>query len=297
MRKVLIIGGTGMLGHKLWQVARDRRDRFDVHATVHGPVPDRGTPPLVDPARAIGNVDAERFETVQAVLDDLRPDVIVNCVGAVKNKPGADDAVRAIALNSLFPRLLARAAQSQGARLIHVSTDCVFSGSRGRYSEEDQPDPLDLYGQTKALGEVEGGQCLTLRTSMIGRELRGSRGLVEWFLSRRGQTAEGYTHAIFSGLTTLALARVIADVISEHPAMTGLFHVSASPIAKHDLLVMLNEAYDAGVRIVASHRLHVDRSLISERFRAATGFQPASWREMVRELREDPLPYDEWRQQ
>jgi dTDP-4-dehydrorhamnose reductase len=290
--RVVVLGATGMLGHKLWQVCRDRFDTWAVGRTTCGEYARYG---LFDPDHFMGGVDVFDFDSIVRAFAVLRPKVVVNCIGIVKQLPTAKDPVASLTVNSLFPHRLAALCQATGARLIHISTDCVFSGKKGMYTEEDIPDAGDLYGRTKYLGEVGGPGCLTLRTSIIGRELRTSNGLVEWFLSNRGGKVRGYTRAIFSGLTTLALARVIANVMEQHPQLQGIYHVSSEPISKYELLCLLREAFRVEVEIEPYPAVQVDRSLDSSRFREATGFIPQTWSEMIQELASDPTPYDQWR--
>jgi dTDP-4-dehydrorhamnose reductase len=295
MTRLLVLGGGGMLGHKLWQRARDRVETW---ATVRDVTPGLRALGLADPARTIAGVDVRRFETVEAALDRARPDVVVNCVGVIKQLAAAKDPIASIAINALHPHLVARACRARGARAIHISTDCVFDGGpAGRsgaagYTEADLTNATDLYGRTKALGEIGGPGALTLRTSIVGRELSGASGLVEWFLSRRGSTADGYRGAIFSGFTTAALSAVILEIAEAHPGLEGLYHVSAAAIDKHALLGRLNQAFGAGVAITPRDEPRIDRSLDSTRFRTTTGFVPPDWDTMIAELAADPTPYD-----
>lgn len=288
---VLILGAAGMLGHRVWLAAHRR---FDTAVTLRGPV----APPLLDltpGTRILEGVDAADFATIERAVDAVRPDAIVNCIGIVKQLKAGADPVPSIEINSLFPHRLARLAADRGARLIHISTDCVFSGRTGGYTEDDLPDADDLYGRSKRLGEVTGPGALTLRTSMIGRELQGAHGLVEWFLSQRGSRVRGFTRAFFSGLTTAALADLIVRILAEHPDLSGLYHVAADRISKFDLLALVNEAYAAGVTIDPDESLVIDRSLNGARFARATGWAPEPWRAMVKRLAADEIPYDKWR--
>lgn len=287
--RLLVVGGAGMLGHKLWQTGSRVMDTW---ATVRRVTPALTALGLGDPTRTITGVDVHRPETLEAALDQAQPDAVVNCVGVVKQLAAAKDPVESIAINALYPHVLARACVARNIRFVHISTDCVFDGVRGDYSEADVPNATDLYGRSKALGEVTAPGCLTLRTSIIGRELSGSSGLVEWFLSRRGAAADGYTRAIFSGLTTGALAALLLRVLTEHEALQGLYHVSAAAIDKHSLLHLLNDAFDGNVRITGRDELRIDRSLDSARFRAATGLVPGSWEQMIAEMADDDTPYD-----
>ena len=290
--RVLVLGGSGMLGHKVLQVLGER---FDVYASVRDTDDWAGHPLLGDRERVLEGVNAARPETIAEVLQRVRPRVVVNCVGIVKQRVAAKNPVQSIRVNALFPHLLARQCEEIGCRLVHISTDCVFSGRHGGYSETDIPDPVDLYGRSKLLGEVVLPGCLTLRTSMIGRELAGQAGLLEWFVAQRGGRVRGYERAIFSGLTTLALAGVIEEVISRHAALEGLFHVASRPISKYDLLARINDVLGLGIVIEPASEPACDRSLDGARFAAATGIAVPAWDSMIMGLKEDPTPYGEWR--
>ena len=290
--RVLILGATGMLGHKLWQVCRER---FDTWGTVRSTSRRFAHTGLFPPGCVLSGVDAFNFSSVIQALATVRPDVVINCIGVIKQIPAAKDPITTLTVNSLFPHRLAALCQAAGARLIHVSTDCVFSGRGGTYTEDDLPDAQDLYGRSKLLGEVNDAGCLTMRTSIIGRELSSSNGLVEWFLSNRGGHVRGYTNAIYTGFPTLTLAQVIADVLERHPDLSGLYHVSSEPISKHDLLCLLRDAYQLSVDIEPCPDVRIDRSLDSGRFRAVTGFVPLPWPDMVQAMAADPTPYEEWR--
>jgi dTDP-4-dehydrorhamnose reductase len=221
--------------------------------------------------------------------------VVVNCIGVVKqlgSTVGPADMIRA---NALFPHQLAEICVERGARLIHVSTDCVFSGRRGGYTEDDTPDAEDTYGRSKLLGEPAGPGVLTLRTSLIGRELESSRGLLGWFLSQSGE-APGFTGARFTGPTVPVVAKAIADVIEQHPGLEGTWHLGAEAISKYDLLVLLRDAFGLDLEIVADESVKVDRTLDSSRFRAATGWAAPAWPEMVTALAGDSAgrPESRW---
>ncbi len=289
--RVLVLGGTGMLGHKLWQVLDSL---LDVHVTVRASADAVGRMELFDPVRTVADVSAERFDTVERAVAAVEPDVVVNCIGIVKQLRAAHDPIASISINSLFPHRVAQLCRREGARLIQISTDCVFSGRTGGYSERDIPDPVDLYGRSKLLGEVADGDCLTVRTSIIGRELSGANGLLEWFLAQE-QSVRGFRRAIFSGLTTHALARVLAAVISEHPALRGIRHVASAPISKHDLLCMLRDAYRSSVEVVPDDDVVIDRSLDGSRFEQETGLRTPPWTEMVAQLAADTTPYERLR--
>jgi dTDP-4-dehydrorhamnose reductase len=284
---VLILGATGMLGHALFS-ALSGRPEFTVFATVRGTDGlDRWFPPGLL-RRIRGGVDAERFDTVVHILEEIRPDVVINCIGVIKQLPLAKDPVASITLNALFPHRLARACGEAGIRMIHIGTDCVFSGGKGNYLESDLPDAADLYGRTKLLGEVDSSHCVTLRTSIIGHELSGRHGLIEWFLAQEG-SARGFARAVFSGLPTVELAGIVAERVIPNEGLTGLYHVSSAPISKYELLRLVMERYEKRIRIERDEVFVCDRSLDSARFRGATGYRPPPWPEMVSRMHADFL--------
>jgi dTDP-4-dehydrorhamnose reductase len=281
-----------MLGHKLYQ---ELKVAFDVWGTIRGDATGLEIYGFYDVERIIGGIDARRMDTIERAFDTVRPDVVVNAVGVVKQLAPDNDPSQAKAINSEFPHKAASLATQRGARFITVSTDCVFSGKKGNYKESDVPDATDTYGVSKRLGEPIGPNILTLRTSIIGHELQTQHGLVEWFLSHRGGRVPGYVNAIFSGLTTNALARVIRQLIADHAGLDGLYHVSADPISKYGLLVALNDAFATATEIEASNEVEIDRSLDSSLFRSVTGWQPTEWDGMIKEMAADPTPYDLWK--
>lgn len=290
--RILVFGSTGMLGHKLVQILGES---FETFSTVRGDSSRLGRYDFFDPARVKGDVDVTRTPTIRSAVDWARPDVVINAAGVIKQVSTARSVVPTLLINSIFPHRLAELSSECGFRLITISTDCVFSGSRGNYRETDTADALDLYGKSKEFGEVDYGNSLTLRTSIIGRELETTNGLVEWFLSNRGKRVNGFTKAIFSGLPTLILAELIQTVITEHPDLHGLYHVSSDPISKFDLLDQVDRAFSTEIEIVPSEDLIIDRSLNSERFRHATGFKPLGWPEMIERMKTDRTPYEKLR--
>lgn len=291
--KVLVLGGEGMLGH---QLCRHLGSHFDVWASYRGdPVPwiEYGDVPF---ERAVGGVDAMRMETVESALARVGPDAVVNCVGIVKQRAEASLAVPSIVVNALLPHALADRCESSGARLLHVSTDCVFSGRTGSYCEDDVPDPPDLYGRSKLLGELDRPGCVTLRTSIVGWEVAEFASLLEWFATQRGQTVRGYTRARYSGVSTMVLSDVIARVVEEWTGLSGLYHVAGDVISKHDLLVRLRDRLGWRDIIIEPDDAYAsDRSLIAAKFTEATGWQPPSWQSMIEELASAWPLYASWR--
>ena len=235
--------------------------------------------------RLVSGVDVENSDTLVSLFSKVRPAVVINCIGLVKQLAESDDPLQAIPVNSVLPHRLARLCDAVGARLVHMSTDCVFSGKRGMYSETDFPDADDLYGRSKFLGEVDYPNAITLRTSIIGHERDGARSLINWFLSQEGRV-KGYARAVFSGLPTVEIARIIRDYVIPNPELHGIFHLSAEPINKFDLLTLVAEVYGKSIEIVSDDKLVIDRSLDSTRFRQATGFSPEPWPELIRRMHE-----------
>ncbi|WP_296505629.1 SDR family oxidoreductase [Rhodoferax sp.] len=281
--KVLVLGATGMLGNAVL--------RFFAQSAGYeavGSARSAGALRLL-PAdlsdRVICGVDVENMDSLISLFTKARPDVVINCIGLVKQLAEADDPLAAIPINALLPHRLARLCGLTGARLIHMSTDCIFSGAKGMYAEADVSDAKDLYGRSKFLGEVDYPHAITLRTSIIGHELSGAHSLVGWFLAQQG-SVKGFTRAIFSGLPTVELARVIRDFVVPHPELHGVYHVSAEPINKFDLLNLIAKAYGKTIDIAPDESLAINRSLDSSRFRQATGYQPQAWPELVHRMRE-----------
>ena len=279
--RILIFGGDGMLGHRL---LRHLAARHETRVTLRRALADYARHGLFDRDNAFDRTDVRDAARVAAVVSGFRPDAVVNAAGIVKQRPEAHEVAISEEVNARFPHRLARVARDHGARLLHLSTDCVFSGEKGNYAESDRPDPVDVYGKTKLEGEVSAPGAITLRTSMIGTELDRKSGLVEWFLAQRGRTVPGYRKAVFSGFITSELARVIEMLIVRHPAAHGLYHASSAPICKLDLLQGLERRLRLGVTLVPDDAVVCDRSLDSSRFRAAFGYVPPSWDAMLDEL-------------
>jgi dTDP-4-dehydrorhamnose reductase len=240
--------------------------------------------PEANQARLIDNIDVTDHDSLAQVLNRVRPDVIINAVGVVKQLATANDPLVVLPINALFPHRLAELSALAGARMIHVSTDCVFSGRKGNYRESDVSDAEDLYGKSKYIGEVsDKPHVVTVRTSGIGHELNSRNGLIEWFLAQEGKT-RGFSKAIYSGLPWVELARVIRDFLLPHPELRGLYHVSSKPISKLDLLRLVAEVYHKQIMIEPDDALRIDRSLNSDRFTAATGYVAPEWPELIVEM-------------
>ena len=286
--KILILGATGMLGHKLMQVLSQRHT---VTGTVRGNTPDLANHPVFSGFNIIGDISADDLTGIQNVIEKTKPDILINCIGIVKQLPAAQDPLQSIAVNALFPHQLVKMCRQKNIRFIHISTDCVFSGTQGHYSEMDRSDADDLYGKTKFLGEVAYPGCITIRTSIIGRELNTAHGLIDWFLSQEGKTISGYKKAMFSGLTTITLSEIIGQIISDYPELNGVLQVASEPISKYDLLNLVKKTYSMNIIIEPDETVINDRSLNADKFRKKTNIKIPAWEYMIEELYRDPTPY------
>ena len=276
--KILVLGVSGMLGNAMFRVLSETRE-LEVWGTVRA----SGARKSFDDAQAsrlLSGVDVENVDALSDVLNRIRPDVVVNCIGLVKQFAEAGDPLLALPINAMLPHRLARFCSLLGARLIHVSTDCVFNGKRGAYRESDISDAEDLYGKSKYIGEVDYPCAVTLRTSIIGHELSSRHGLIEWFLAQEGRV-NGYTRVRFSGLPTVELSRIVRDFVLPKDSLRGVYHVASAPIAKYDLLKLVARIYDKQIEIAPDDSVVIDRTLVADRFREATGYSAPNWEELV----------------
>lgn len=280
-----------MLGHTLFRyLAED--SRLDVFVTVRSTKDLSDGLPSDQMKKVFCNVDIHYFDSLVKVIADLKPDIVVNCIGIIKQAPAVQDPLATITANALIPHRIALLCGAAGARMIHISTDCVFDGVKGSYTESNLSNATDLYGRTKYLGEVAYPHCVTLRTSIIGHELKGKYGLVEWFLSQE-EKVRGFRNVIYSGFPTVELSRIIGDYVIPNPEITGLNHVSSNPISKYELLKLIKVQYGKKIEIEPEDNIRLDRSLDSSLFRSLTGYTPPSWPELVGRMYQDYLqgPY------
>jgi dTDP-4-dehydrorhamnose reductase len=286
-KKVVILGGSGMLGHKMLQTLSSR---FHTVGTIRS----QNISPVLDSYNLYGGVDVKNFVTVYKALDDLNPDIVINCVGIVKQLPESNNFDISHTINSEFPHKLYTFTNSHGIKLIHISTDCVFRGDRGMYGEGEVPDADDIYGRTKFTGEIVGPNAITLRTSIIGRELNTNHGLLEWFLLNRGKRVQGYTKSIFSGVTTNELSGLVSDIIFNGDRLNGLYNVASDPISKYDLLMIINHYFKNGERVIIERvdGENINRSLNGRKLKLTFGYVPPKWNSMIYEImRKDKTDY------
>lgn len=277
----MILGASGMLGHQFWRhFSSTNTETFGLIRKARSEYRHAG---LFNSDQVIDRIDASDFQSLCDVLAAVAPDIILNCIGITKRRELADNPAECIRLNALLPHELVAWGTERGVKIINFSTDCVFDGLTGSYSEQSPISARDLYGRTKALGEIRSENALTIRSSFIGPELQEGTELVEWFLSQRG-TVKGFTNAIYSGITTLELARVVEDIIIHHPACTGLYHISSDPISKYDLLREILNCMELPINLIPDGVFKCNRSLDSRRFRSEYNYTPPSWKSMVSEL-------------
>ena len=279
--RIIILGGTGMLGHQLWKYLPSCFP--DTFVTIRYGQGDYGSSNLYQSDRVIENMDVSDLNVLTGVLKAIQPNVILNCIALTPRREGPDNPIPSIFLNALFPHHLVKLAGDTGARVIHFSTDCVFDGVAGHYKDKSLTNATDLYGRTKALGEITAGHVLTLRSSFIGRELSDGKELLEWFLAQQGEV-KGFKNAIYTGLTTLEISRVIERLLRRHPDAAGLYNVSGDPISKYDLLKLIAEKMRPGMKVLPEEQFRCDRSLDSTRFRKEFDYTPPNWETMVEEL-------------
>lgn len=277
-----------MLGHKLVQTLSSR---FELFSTIRNTNKFYQTN-IIKKGKIIEHINVENIFEVESLINEIKPAVIINAVGIIKQLPSSKNVITTLRINSIFPHQLAEISAKVGARLINMSTDCVFSGKKGKYIESDISDALDLYGKSKYLGEVVGENCLTLRTSIIGRELNTAHSLVEWFLSNLGKSVKGFTKAVYTGFPTIILADIIGNLIENFPELQGLYHLSSEPINKYDLLTLVRKAYDVDIEIEPFDEFEIDRSLNSKKFREETGFVPMDWQSMIAKMAADNFAYE-----
>lgn len=279
--RILVLGISGMLGSAVFKVFS--LSTHEVFGTVRSATAKKYFKPELA-SKILTDVDVLNTEQLEKTIAEVRPDVVINCVGLVKQLADAKDPLIALPINSMLPHHLARICKPLKARVVHISTDCVFDGTKGNYLESEFSDADDLYGRSKFLGELtEESHTITLRTSIIGHELNTSKSLVDWFLSQKG-SVKGYRRAIFSGVPTVEMADIILNYVIPNPYLMGLYHVSADPINKYELLKLVNEVYGQKTEIIPDDSLVIDRSLNSERFQKATGYKAAAWPHLIKKM-------------
>lgn len=279
--KILILGGDGMLGH---QLLNSFKEKFEVKVTLRKNIKEYTHYKIFTESNSFDHVDVRDFEKLAGVIETYKPNVLINAVGIVKQRKDSKEIIPSLEINALLPHKLSLECSKYNTRVIHISTDCVFSGKTGMYNENSFSDADDIYGRTKFLGELSLNNCLTLRTSIIGRELSRHKSLLDWFLAQN-QPIKGFKNAIFSGFTTIELAKIIEMMIIKYPEASGIYNVSSEPINKYDLLKMISEVLNHKIEIIPDDTFYCNRSLSSELFRKNFNYTPPTWLSMISELK------------
>lgn len=292
--RVLILGVSGLIGHKLLQ---ELSSSFEVFGTLHKFKNQYGYNPLFTEPNIVENIDVSEFEVLKGVMYAINPDVILNCVGITKRKEEINYPVEVLTINSIFPHQLANWASINKKRIIHFSTDCVFNGKIGNYKENSLTTSEDIYGRTKALGEINYNHTLTIRSSFIGQELFGKTELLEWFLAQKGKQIKGFTKTFYSGVSTIFMAQIVKKVIRNFPNLSGLYQLaSEKPISKYDLLCLANEAFNANVEIIPDDGHLHNPTLDGSRLKQEINLVVPSWKDMFSELALNKSFYESFNQ-
>jgi len=276
--KILVLGASGMFGNTIYRFLSSKKE-WTTFGTVRSASYIKQFPQAIS-NKLIPDCDVVNGNNLNQVMTEVNPDIIINCIGVIKQITDANEPEKMHEINELLPHKLSKISAEIGARLIHISTDCVFSGSKGNYIESDLPDAEDPYGKSKLFGEVSDKHCITLRTSMIGHEMNTKNSLVEWFLSQN-DSCQGYTRAIFSGFPTITLAELIADIIIPIEELYGIYHVASEPISKFNLLKLISDVYDKKIELIPNSELVIDRSLSADKFQKITGYKAPEWPSMI----------------
>lgn len=284
MTKILVLGASGMLGFTAFTALQETMN-YEVFGTIRNDALLAYFPEKLRD-KVIPNVDILNNNHLFVVLNRIRPQVIINCIGIIKQRHEASDPLQILPVNALFPHQLMKLADLCNARVIHISTDCVFKGDKGNYSENDVADAIDLYGKSKYIGElIDNKNAITLRTSIIGHELNSNQSLIDWFLTQTN-SVKGYKRAFFSGLPTIELINIIKQYVIPNSNLYGVFHVSSAKIDKFSLLTLVKESYQKNIEIVEDEEFKIDRSLNSSKFFAYTGYNPPSWPNLIMKMKE-----------
>ncbi|WP_120508238.1 dTDP-4-dehydrorhamnose reductase family protein [Rahnella bruchi] len=286
--KILVIGANGMLGASIYRYYNSKNE-YEVLGTVRSDVIKTNLNELGF-TQIVSDIDVRNENSISELISQFKPNFVFNCVGIIKQLADSKKPILAIKINALFPHELAAICTANKSKLIHFSTDCVFSGDKGNYKEIENPDALDLYGRSKFLGEVDYDGHITLRTSIIGHEINTQHSLVDWFLAQNNRV-DGYLNAIFSGMPTCYIAELVEKYVITNASLSGLYHLSVEPIDKLSLLELIRDTYEKEITIDPHKDLVIDRSLDSDKFRKATGFIPLPWTQLIRKMNDEYNQY------
>ena len=276
-----------MVGHSLIKELSKKYDVFSLLRKHPDMNSNQFFEKILPEKRCIFIDDINQYENINGAIQEIAPNILINCIGVIKQRDKVENALNMIHINSLLPHILNHTCNKNRIKLIHLSTDCIFSGTKGNYQELDNPDPIDEYGESKLLGEIKKGNALTIRTSFIGPELFNKKSLFEWVKSQKNGEIDGFENAIYSGLTTLAFSKIIKNIIDKHQDLNGIWHISSNPISKFDLIEMINQKFNLKIKINRNSSFRCDRSLNSSKFQEETKIQIPSWKTMIDNLYKD----------
>jgi dTDP-4-dehydrorhamnose reductase len=284
--RILILGGNGMIGHKMYQILSKFKE--DTWVTLRNDLSTYSFSSIYNYEKVIDNIDLTDFNKLSRILNEIKPDIILNASGITIRRGVEKIKSNTILINSALPHFLNEWVSFNNKRLIHFSTDCVFSGKKGDYLDTDIKDAYDLYGSTKSLGEIIDSQfAVTLRGSMIGRELENKTELFEWFLKQKNKKIKGFSEVIYSGITTVKMAEIILTLINNYPNLTGIYNISSKPITKLALLKLCNEYFDVNAIIEMDGSYSSNKNLISEKFFNHIGMKQPNWEDLIKQLKDE----------
>jgi dTDP-4-dehydrorhamnose reductase len=282
--KILILGVDGMIGHKIYQSLSTTESNLVLTSRKA-----KTNLPFDFDKAILLNLDIYK-DDLNIFLDNQMPTIIINCIGVTTRRLDKLGTNQVEYINSTFPKLLAEWTKKTNNKLIHFSTDCVFNGKKGYYSEDSLPDATDIYGSTKAAGEIKDQKnTLTIRTSMIGREIFNFTELLEWIFSNNLKAIKGYKNAIYSGVTTLWMGELIKKIIFDKINLSGIYNISSSSISKYDLITKIKSYFNLNIEILENTEYNTNKTLNSEKFQSKTGIKTPSWDEMLSALIKDCL--------
>ena len=284
-----------MLGHQMWRRVNEwaKGSSHQVFGTVRKSKDHYQALGLPNTQNLFDGVDVGEFKKLDALLNQIKPSIVINCAGITLRKKDLSDIEKCYQLNGMLPQFVGQWCNTHDAKLFHFSTDCVYDGKKGSsYLESDMPSAFDHYGQSKYLGEASTGNSLTMRLSIVGRELENKTELVEWILSQKDKHAKGYNAVKYSGLTTAYVAREVIRVIEKYPEISGLYHVSSEPISKYEIMEKINAKFDLNIKIEKNNEIVSNKALDCSRYEKATGFQKPSWDQMIDDLFADREFYE-----
>jgi len=284
MKKILILGSTGMLGNSVTKAFLNSKENYNLSCTYRQS--SKGV--MQTNKNLFSDVDLIEFNVLNKDVEELfseniNPTYIINCIGIIKpfiNNSRSDS----IYVNSVFPHQLSERAEKCGVKVIHITTDCVFSGDKGNYSEEDGKDDSTLYGRSKALGEPASG-CMVLRTSIIGPEIHKDASLIAWAVSQKGKEVSGYTNHMWNGITTYTYGKICEKIIKYNLYEDGVFHLhSPSKVSKFELLSMINNRYNLNLSISPVEANEKCERSLSSRFDLCRKLQIPEIKDQILEL-------------